>query len=254
MITLKSVEEIKKLREGGQILSQVLKETIKKAKVGVTTKDLDILAEDLIRKAGGIPSFKNYKNTENDPPFPTTLCTSVNEQLVHTPASGRILKSGDILTIDLGMKYAGLYTDMAATVPIGKISQEAKRLIKITKRALELAIKEIKPGNYLFNISRAIQNYVEKNGLAVVRDLVGHGVGYQVHEEPRIPNFVSENQLQIELKQGMVLAIEPMVNLGSNQIKVLDNGWTVVTADGKLCAHFEHTVAVVKDGCLIITE
>ena len=253
MITKKNNKEIKKLAYSGNLLAKVLSQLVKAAKPGVKTNELDKLADRLIRDLGGTPSFKNYQGSKNDPLYPSAICASINDQLVHTPASNRELKPGDILSIDLGMRYEGLYTDMATTVAIGKISRELKNLLKVTKKSLDLAIEEVKPGNYVGDISKAVQYYVEDQGLAVVKDLVGHGVGYAVHEEPKIPNFVMENQPQIELVPGMVIAIEPMVNLGSEKIKTLDDGWTVVTADGKFCAHFEHTVAVTEDGHLVLT-
>jgi len=254
MIKVKTEKEIKKLAYSGKILAAVLKRAVAAAKPGVETIELDRLAEKLIRKAGGTPSFKNYCPSDKEPPFPTTICASINDQLVHAPAQERRLTEGDILSIDLGMEYEGLYTDMAVTIPIGKISDQAKKLIKVTKKCLELAIKQVKPGNYISDIARAIQQYAEQNNFSVNRDLVGHGVGYAVHEEPRVPNFVTDDQPEIELVPGMVIAIEPMVNVGDKKVKILDDGWTVVTADGSLCAHFEHTVAVTKRGHLVLTR
>ncbi|MFA5076305.1 MAG: type I methionyl aminopeptidase [Patescibacteria group bacterium] len=254
MIRLKTEEEIKRLKAGGRVLNQILKKVLAQIKPGITTKQLDDLAEKLIIQAGGVPSFKNYKSRENDPPFLTALCVSVNNELVHAPAGSRIIQAGDLVTIDVGMKYDGLYTDMAETVAVGKVSQEAKKLMKVTQKALVLAIKQVKPGNYLADISKAIQDYVEGHGFFVVKDLVGHGVGYAVHEEPSVPNFVNSSHPPVELKEGLVIAIEPMVIIGTDQIMTLDDGWTVVTANDQLCAHFEHTVAVVKGGCLIITN
>jgi len=256
MVTIKKPEEIELLRQGGRILSEVLSEAVKAAKSGVRTIDLDKITEDLIIKKGGIPSFKNYQGRGEEVPFPTSICASVNNQLVHTPASDYQLKDGDILSIDLGMKYPavdGFYTDMAVTIPIGKIPASTRRLLKVTKQSLMIGIDQIKPGNHISDISKAIQKYVEKEGFSVVRQLVGHGVGYQVHEEPRIPNYFDPKQTDYELKEGMVLAIEPMVNVGGPEVKSLSDGWTVVTVDGKLCAHFEHTVAVTKTGYEILT-
>lgn len=254
MIKLKTDKEIKKLAYSGHLLADVLSQVVKEVKPGIKTRELDFLAEELIRKVGGIPSFKNYQNSENDPHFPTATCMSVNDQLVHVPASDRVLADGDILSIDLGMEYEELYTDMAVTVPVGKISRQTKKLIKVTKKCLALAIKQIKPGNYLTDIARAVQKYAEKNRFFVVKDLVGHGVGYAVHEEPRVPNFVSANHPEIKLEPGLVIAIEPMLSIGSDKVKTLADGWTVMTTDGKLCAHFEHTVAVTEKGCLVLTK
>lgn len=258
MVTIKKPVEIEVLRQGGKILAEILNEIITQAKSGVKTIELDQLAEKLIKQKGGIPSFKNYQGRGEDVPFPTTICASVNNQLVHTPASNYQLKDGDILSIDIGMKYPnneqGLYTDMATTVSIGKVPSLTRKLLKVTKQSLVEGISKIKEGNNLNDISRAIQGYVEAQGFSVVRQLVGHGVGYQVHEEPRVPNYVDPKNSNLELKAGMVLAIEPMVNVGDYSIKTMDDGWTVATADGKLCAHFEHTVVVTKDGFEILTK
>ncbi|OGY45562.1 MAG: type I methionyl aminopeptidase [Candidatus Buchananbacteria bacterium RIFCSPHIGHO2_01_FULL_39_8] len=257
MISIKKPEEIKVLRQGGRILAEVLAEVIRKVKPGVKTIELDELAERLIVEKGGIPSFKNYRNSLHEPAFPTTLCTSVNEQLVHVPASDYVLKNGDILNIDIGMKYPaedGFFTDMAATVAVGQISQLARKLIKVTRKSLELGIAQVRPGNYISDISKAIQIYVESQGFSIIRQLVGHGVGYKVHEEPRIPNYVDKKQPKIELKAGMVLAIEPMVSAGDYLIKTLEDQWSVVMADGSLGAHFEHTILVTRDGHEILTK
>ena len=254
MITQKTEKEIRKIAYSGHLLAEVLNTVLKEVRPGIKSLELDALTEELIRKGGGTPSFKNYQPSRSEPPFPSTTCISFNDQLVHCPASTRVLKDGDIISIDLGMEYEGLYTDMAMTVPVGKISRQAKKLIRVTKKSLDLAIKQVKPGNYISDISRAIQQYAEKQGFSVNKDLVGHGVGYAVHEEPRIPNFIADGQPEIELKTGMVIAIEPMVNIGSDKVKTLDDGWTVVTADGKLCAHFEHTVAVTEGEALVLTK
>lgn len=258
MVTIKKPKEIEVLRQGGKILADVLSQLVEKAKPGVRTIELDKLAEKLIRERGGAPSFKNYRGRHDEEPFPTTICASINNQLVHTPAGEYELQNGDIFSIDIGMRYPaqgdGYYTDMATTIPIGKIPASTRKLLKVTKQSLVIGINQIKPGNYISDISKAIQDYVEGEGLAVVRQLVGHGVGYEVHEEPRIPNYVDEKQKPVKLKEGMVLAIEPMVNTGGEAVKSLEDGWTIVTSDGKLCAHFEHTVAVTKDGFEILTD
>jgi methionyl aminopeptidase len=256
MITYKTPQEVKTIGQGGKLLAAILLKLKEASRPGITTYEIDLLAEELILQAGGIPAFKNYQE-KGMPPFPTTICTSVNEQLVHTPAGNYKLKEGDILSIDIGMKYPegkGLFTDMAITFPIGQVPLEVNHLIKATKDALDLGINQVMPGNYISDISKAVQTYVEKEGFNVVRQLVGHGVGYQVHEEPRVPNYIDKNQPKVELKEGMVLAIEPMVNVGDPEIKTLDDGWTIVTGDGKLCAHFEHTVAVTKDGVEVLTK
>lgn len=254
MIGLKSDKEIKKLIYSGHLLATILQRVGREVKPGVKTIELDRLAEELIRKAGGTPSFKNYRGGPSDPPFPTALCTSVNDAVVHAPASGRVLREGDIIGIDIGMEYDGMFTDMAETFAVGKISAGAKKLLKVTKRCLELGIKQVRPGNHVHDISRAVQDHAEKNGFSVVKDLVGHGVGHAVHEDPMVPNFISDNQPSVELVPGLVIAIEPMVNVGTDKIRVLDDDWTIVTADGKLSAHFEHTVAVTEKGHIIITK
>lgn len=251
MITIKTTEEIKTIKEGGVILSSVLEFLKKEVKPGINTFYLDELAEKLIRKNGGVPSFKNY----GDPPFSSTICASVNEEIVHAPASkDKILKEGDILSIDIGMKYKGLYTDMSVTVPVGEVSVEAKKIMEVTEKSLNIGIAEIKPGVPLNNIGKAIQKYAEEQGYSVVRNFSGHGVGYEVHEDPAIFNFDYPPAEKIILKEGMVIAIEPMVCKGTYEVETLDDGWTAVTKDRKLSAHFEHTVAVTKKGAVILTK
>lgn len=239
------------------MLGQILQRLAKTARAGVTTEELDRLAETLIIKSGGKPSFKGYRSHRDEPPFPTTICASVNEELVHTPASKRVLLDGDILSIDIGMCYPavgrGLFTDMAITIGIGKISPDASRLIEATRISLARGIKQVKPGNRISDISRAVQQSVEAQGFSVIRSLVGHGVGYQVHEDPRIPNFVNPRHEDMALRPGMVIAIEPMVSVGDYTIETLADGWTIVMADGSLCAHFEHTVVVTKNGVEVLT-
>jgi len=263
MITIKSKQEIKALREGGKILAGILEKIAKKVKPGITTADLEKMACDLIIRAGGRPSFKGYQSLLDDKPFPTALCASINNEIVHAPAlSGRALADGDIIGLDLGMEYPykkgrdGYYTDMAVTVGVGKIEKEAAELIAVTREALERAIKKIKPGNTINDIGRTIQQFAEGRGYAVVRELVGHGVGYDVHEEPRVPNYeVPEKSPEnVVLKPGMVLAVEPMVNRGGWKVKTGPDDFTILTADGSLSAHFEHTVAVTEEGCLVITK
>jgi methionyl aminopeptidase len=256
MITIKTPQELAIIKKSGGIIGAILQRLGQEAKPGITTAWLDELAEKLILEAGGIPAFKHY--TEGDePPYPSTICASVNDELVHTPAGPRVLEEGDILSIDIGMRYPatdkGLFTDTAITVPIGKISDEAQKLIDVTKESLNRAIAVVKPGCRLIDIAQAIQPYVEEHGFSVVRQLVGHGVGYEVHEDPRIPNFVDKRFPDVVLKEGMVIAIEPMVNVGKPDIITLDDDWTIATADGSLSAHFEHTIIVTKDGFDIAT-
>lgn len=247
------------MRKGGKILAEIIKKISKEVKPGVTTGYLEKMACDLIEKAGGRPSFKGYKSMLDAKAFPTAFCASINDEIVHAPAlPSRELKQGDIIGLDLGIEYPainGYYTDMAVTVPVGKVSKEVKKLIKTTKKSLDLAIAQVKSGNDLNDIGRAIQQHAEKNGFSVVRDLVGHGVGVDVHEEPQVPNYeILDNSLEnIVLKEGMVIAIEPMINIGSYNIKCGKDRLTILTTDGKLSAHFEHTVAVTKDGYEILT-
>ncbi|MFH0856703.1 MAG: type I methionyl aminopeptidase [bacterium] len=255
MILIKTKEEIEIMAEGGHILGKILDMLGKEIKHGTTTGQLEDLAEKLIKEHNGIPSFKNYRNRQDEPAFPTALCASINNEVVHSPAKpSRLLKSGDIIGIDIGMEYKGYFTDMAKTFAVGNINKEAARLLKVTIKALEAGIKMVKPGNYVGDISRAVQGFVEKNGFSVVRALVGHGVGKYVHEPPAIPNYVMSHQPKIKLEEGMTIAIEPMVNIGTYQVDTLDDEWTVVTADGKLSAHFEHTVAVTEKGVRILTK
>ncbi len=257
-IIIKTQKEIDIMRRGGKILAAVLSLLARAVKPGVNTGELNEMAEKLIAEYGGEPSFKNYRSSPEDRPFPTTLCTSINEEVVHAPAlPSRILREGDIICLDLGLKYPagkdGLFTDAAVTVPVGKINKGLEKLIAVTKKALDIGISRVKPGNYIHHISKAVQEYVEGQGFFVIRDLVGHGVGHKVHEPPRVPNFFDPKFGRIRLREGMTICIEPMVAVGTWQVKTLSDGWTVVTADGKFSAHFEHTVAVTKVGCEILT-
>ncbi len=257
MDMIKTSKEIEVIAEGGKILAQILDTVLAAAKPGVTTLALDAMAEKMILDGGGVPSFKHYQSRPTDKPFPSTICASVNDELVHTPASSYTLKSGDIVTVDIGMRYPaedGFYTDMAKTIGIGEISADAKKLLQVTKESLDKGIAAARAGKSLSDISKAVQNHVEAAGFSVVRDLVGHGVGYAVHEEPRVPNYYDPRYKDLKLKAGMVLAIEPMVNVGSPAIAVKSDGLTIAAADGKLCAHFEHTIAVTKTGPRILTQ
>lgn len=262
MIIIKTKKEIAIMQKGGIILANILKKLIKEVKPGITTGHIEKMACDLIKQAGGRPSFKGYKSMHDAHAFPTALCTSINDEIVHAPAlPSRKLKSGDIIGIDLGMEHPygkninGYYTDMAVTVPVGKINKQTKKLINVTKKSLTLAIKQVKPSNSLNDIGRAIQQYVEAEGFSVVRELVGHGVGTAVHEEPQVPNYevVDSGLDNIVLRSGMVIAIEPMVNVGGWKVKTGNDGFTILTADNSLSAHFEHTVAVMEKGCEVLT-
>jgi methionyl aminopeptidase len=241
MVILKIPEEIEKIRASNHIVAEILSTLKEKVKPGVTTADLDRISEELVRKKGAQPAFKGYKG------YPFSLCISVNSEVVHGMPSGRVLIAGDIVSLDFGVYYKGYYGDAAVTVPVGHISEDAAKLIKVTEQGLYNGIKEAIAGNRLGDISAAIQKCVESAGFSVVRDYVGHGIGKNLHEEPQIPNFGVRGR-GIELKDGMVLAIEPMVNEGTYKVRILDNGWTVVTEDGRLSAHFEHSVAITKNG------
>ena len=255
--SVKTLDEIKLIGRGGRLLSRVLGKVVSRVAPGVSTADLDDLAEKEILKAGGRPAFKGYRIAGVKAAYNSTVCTSVNDEVVHGLAHpGRVLKEGDIIGLDIGMQYpanGGLFTDMAMTVAVGKASEQTLRLMRVTRECLERAINVVHAGAMLSEIGSAVQAHAESNGYGVVRDLVGHGVGYDVHEEPRVPNYVDTNTPDIVLKKGMVLAIEPMVNAGAWQVTTLPDGWTVKTADGSLSAHFENTIAVTADGCEILT-
>lgn len=247
MISIKSPRELELMRFAGQVVAQVLAQLEEAVTEGVTTRELDAMAERIIRKAGCIPAFKGYQG------FPGSICASINEEVVHGIPGSRRLRQGDIISIDVGAVYKGYYGDAAVTVPVGEVTPEARRLIEVTREALNKGLEKAAEGNHLTDISFAIQSYVESNGFSVVRNYVGHGIGNQMHEEPQIPNFGKPGRGP-RLKEGMVLAIEPMVNAGDWQVEVLPDNWTVVTLDRKLSAHFEHTVAVTKNGGEILTK
>ncbi len=248
---IKSQAEIETIAEGGKLIHDILRKTAGLVRPGVSTWELNQMAEQEIYAIGARPSFKNYGPKKN--PFPAGLCTSVNDQVVHgMPSKTVILKEGDIVSLDIGMEYKSLFTDTAITVPVGKVSDAAKKLIEITKKALTVGIDAIKPGLKVGAISSAIQQTAESSGFSVVRDLVGHGVGYEVHEDPPIPCYGKPTQ-GITLEEGMVLAIEPMLCIGEHFVIFDSDGWTVRTTDGELSAHFEHTVAVTKNGSKILT-
>jgi len=246
MITIKTSEEITIMAEGGKILAKIIKELEKKVRPGITTKELDRVAETLIFKSGGTPSFKGHEG------FPATLCASINEELVHVVPSQRKLKEGDVLSLDLGMKYQGYHSDMAITLPVGKISLETQRLIRVTKKALKRGIKKARPGNTFGDIGNTIQRYVESQGFNVVRDLCGHGIGRELHEEPKILNY-GKRRTGPEIKEGMVFCLEPMVTVGDWKLKKSKDGHGFETADGFLSCHFEHMMVVTKTGVRILT-
>ena len=246
MIHLKSQQEIEILRESNLIVHEVLTTLKSMCQPGITTLELDRVAEDMTLKHRGRPAFKGYHG------FPATLCTSINEEVVHGIPSKRTLRKGDILSIDYGICYRDYYGDAAVTVPIGKISQDLEFLLKTTQECLMLGIQQAVPGNHLADISAAIQTHAEVHGFSLVKEFSGHGVGRSLHEEPVVLNYVA-NGRGIQLKPGLVLAIEPMVNQGADKVIVLKDGWTVVTRDKKCSAHFEHSVAITDDGPLILS-
>ena len=252
MITKKTVEEINLIHAGGKIIHRVLMTVAEAVRPGISTWELNELAERLISEGGGIPSFKGYGN----PPYPAALCTSVNSEVVHgIPSCEVVLKEGDIISLDIGMRYpaiGGLYTDTAVTVGVGKISSEAKRLIDATRRSLDIIIENLRPGEDWQNVAGLAQRFIESQGFSVIRDLVGHGVGHGVHEDPQLPNYVIKNY-HLRLEEGMVLAFEPMVVAGDYDVITKDDDWTVATLDNSLSAHFEHTVAITKYGCEVLT-
>ncbi|MEW6101348.1 MAG: type I methionyl aminopeptidase [Candidatus Omnitrophota bacterium] len=247
MIPLKSEEDIRMINKSGKILARIMNKLKGQIRPGVLTEEIDRLAEELILKAGALPAFKGYNG------FPAAVCTSINEEIVHGIPGQRELKEGDILSLDLGINYQGYFSDAAITMGVGMVNKDLKKLIEVTRKALFEGIRKARVNNYLSDISFSIQNYVEGNGFSVVRQFVGHGIGFSLHEEPEIPNFASASKGPV-LKSGMVLAIEPMVNMGSWESRILDNGWTAVTKDGSASAHFEHTVAITEQGPRILTN
>lgn len=247
MVILKLPEEIEKARASSQIVAEVLSKLRDKVKPGISTKELDRFAEDIARKRGAKPAFKGYRG------YPYSLCTSVNEEVVHGMPSERILKEGDIISLDFGVCYNGFFGDAAITLPVGKIADSAQKLIEVTERSLYAGIEQAKKGNRLGDISSSVQQIVEVPGFSVVRDFVGHGIGRNLHEDPQIPNYGKKGR-GIELKRGMILAIEPMVNQGTYKVKIMQDAWTVVTEDGMLSAHFEHSVAITENGPDILSK
>ena len=247
MITIKSSREIKLMQEASQILVQARQALFKMIQPGISTEALDQKADTVIRSLGGIPSFKDYEG------YPKSICTSVNEVVIHgIPSSKIILKEGDIISIDIGVNVKGYHADSAFTYAVGNISSEAKQLLEITEKALYIGIEEAKPGNYVSNIGHAIETFIKPYGYGIVETFTGHGIGNELHEAPRVLNYGPKNQGP-KLKPGMTICIEPMVNLGTKDVQVLKDGWTVVTKDKRLSAHFEHMVLITEDGCEIMT-
>ena len=247
MIIIRSPREIEQIRKASVVVAEVLERLKTLVVPGVTTDELDGISEDIILSKGAVPAFKGYRG------YPKTLCVSINEEVVHGIPNKRKLKEGDIVSIDVGTNLHGYFGDAAITLPVGEVNPEAKRLLEVTKKALSIGIGMAKVGNRLFDISYAVQAWVESNGFSVVRDFVGHGIGKSLHEDPQIPNFGSPNQGP-RLEKGMIFALEPMVNEGTYEVRVLEDGWTVVTADGKPSAHFEHTIAITDGEAEILSR
>jgi len=247
MIPIKSEEDLKMFERSGEILAKIMRKLQRFTRKGVSTMEIDQFAEKLINDENATSAFKGYNG------YPANICTSVNEEVVHGIPDGRILKEGDIISLDVGINYKGYLSDAAVTISIGRIAPGLKKLIEVTRNSLTEGIKQARIDNRVSDISYAIQNYVEKNGFSVVRQFVGHGIGFDLHEEPQIPNFGVAHQGEV-LKKGMLLAIEPMVNMGTWECEILDNGWTAVTKDNSASAHFEHTVAITENGPEILTN
>jgi methionyl aminopeptidase len=270
MSYIKNPQEVKLIIEGGEKIGKILEKLGKMAKPGVSAWEIDQEAEKMIRKIGGVPAFKGY-HSKNEPPFPSTICASINDELVHGIATKeKILKNGDIFSIDIGMEWPkatsskskvqssksrGYFTDTAITVIVGNVPKKVKELLWVTQEALEVGIEQCKIGNTVADIGRAIEDYVKSKGdYGIVRDLVGHGVGHEVHEEPRVPNYYDKNGENWVLQEGAVIAIEPMVTMGDYRVKTAADGWGISTVDGSLCAHFEHTICITKKGAIVATR
>lgn len=247
MIELKNKEEIEEIREACRIVTETLQILKEACRPGKTTRELDTVAEAHIRERGGYPAFLGYRG------YPAALCASVNDGIIHGIPDDRKLREGDIVSFDIGVKLNGFHGDAAVTVAVGSVDAEAERLLRVTEEALFKGLEQAKLGNRLFDISHAIQSHAEANSFSVVRQFVGHGIGRELHEEPQIPNFGKAHRGP-RLVEGMVLCIEPMVNQGTSDVKILEDGWTALTADGKLSAHFEHCVAITKSGPDILTR
>ncbi len=254
----KTAQEITLMRHSGRILANALAKVVGHVETGVSLRELDVYAQQYLEEAGGEVAFRGYQGSRDVPPYPATLCASVNDEVVHGIGTRDIvLKEGDIVGLDLGVRYPakkGLYTDMAVTVGVGKISSTSARLIAVTQEALGRAISLVRPGQDIKSISKEIQLFVEAHGYGVIRDLTGHGIGYALHEDPPIFNYDDRTAPHVILKEGMTICIEPMVSVGTWRVKVDSDGWTIRTSDGSLAAHFEHTILVTKDGHEILTE
>ncbi|HLK86374.1 MAG TPA: type I methionyl aminopeptidase [Candidatus Binataceae bacterium] len=252
MILLKSAEELELMRKASVIVAEILDELAAAVRPGIATDELDRLAEELTYRKGARPAFKGYK--PHNVVYPKSLCVSVNEEIVHGIPSARRLKAGDIVGLDFGVVYKGFYGDAARTVPVGKISGHAERLLRVTREALYAGIEQAQVGNRISDIAGAVQRTAENAGFSVVTDFAGHGIGRSLHEDPQVPNYVRRGMPNPRLQEGMALAIEPMINEGMPELRILDDGWTAVTADGKLSAHFEHSIAITSSGPKILSE
>jgi methionyl aminopeptidase len=255
MAFTKTEEEIQKMREGGALLSSALKAAVDAVRPGVKINELDKIGEEVILAGGGKPSFKGYKTRPTDTPFPSTICISINSEVVHGCGDREVvLQEGDVVGLDIGCWYKGLCTDMAVTVPVGEISDDAKKLLQVTKESMYKGVDNAKVGNNVKDISQAIEDHITPHEYGIVRALVGHGVGHEVHEAPHIPNFVSKMYNKIKLVDGMCIAIEPMVGLGgSHEIETADDGWAILMKDGSISGHFEVTIAITNNGTEILT-
>ncbi len=256
-IVYKSSREVELMRAAGRLVFEVLQAVRERTRVGTTTAELNGIAEDMIASAGAVALFKGVVNKQAPFPFPGALCTSLNDEVVHGIPSDRVLQEGDILSVDCGVRLKSYCGDSATTIPVGKVSPEVQRLLDVTRQSLDLALAEARPGVRWSTVARTIQRFVESNGFSVVREFVGHGIGREMHEEPKVPNFVDRKQKKndVELRPGLTIAVEPMVNLGSADVCFADAArWTVVTKDGQWAAHFEHTVAITANGADVLTD
>ena len=255
MIIRKNAAELERMRRSGLLVWKILRDLSELAVEGATTQDLEMAAEKMVKDAGARPAFKGYYTQSAGTKFPFVLCTSVNDEIVHgMPSAKRKLKKGDIVSIDTGVQLDGYYGDSAVTVAIGEVSAQTKKLLAVTQESLELAIDQVREGKRLFDVCGTVQKHVEGNGFSVVREMVGHGIGTKLHEEPQVPNYVDRRGENPRLREGMVLAIEPMVNAGGPEMKTRPDKWTAVTRDGSYSAHFEHCVAVTSNGPWVLTR
>ncbi len=251
---IKNLAQIESLREGGKRLSLVLEELVKMVKPGVTTGELDAHAQARMAELGGEPSFLGYRITSTSTAYNSAVCTSINEEVIHAPAvPSRAVAEGDLLKLDIGLRYQGLCTDMAVTVPVGEVSEVDRKLIEVTRASLMEGLARVRPGGWVSDIGRAVDKFVRRAGFTTVKDFCGHGVGEHVHEEPSVPNYFDPELLPVELRPGLVIAIEPMVNVGGEEVDMHEDGWTVLTTDRSRSAHFEVTVVVTENGHEVVT-